>query len=703
MHRFRRAATCSILATLAVAGCSSDDRPEPTENDLAAQLEHDTAVAWTVYREPGTRAIRFLAPERPVAFGTGTPEEKARTFFARYRSALHASGKPEELELVSTATDRRGGMHVRFEHSLPGTGLPVFRTGTTAHFTADGSMYWLAPDFPADDTVVDAHATLTRDQASAAAIEHVKTACRTLGADAVAAGPELGALRDAHGGTALVYRVAVSTQGAGCIAPVAFVDARSGAVVELEETARRVLSPKVPGSRFYRALDAQGDKKQIDVVDSSVAGPDRFTMMSTDAQGGRIWTHAFGSNAPLTTDDIEQWEPRAPVRGAAVDAHSFAGSALTFLRTFSAKFERHKRFGIPPLSTDVHVYVHDNTRGAENAFAVADATLGDSVHFGDGDYPEVANALPMSAAYDVVAHELAHLVIQQTSRFAPAFEPGALDESFADVMGAAAEHALAPNDENNFLVGEGAFFKGPPGKVALRSMSAPQSLGDPDHLENKVPCRGEKDTDPKNVPTDKNDMCNIHQNAGIPNRAFSLMVTGGALYKLTSGKAPELRPVGVPTGIGWSLATEVVYWAGTGLQPTAGFAVAALAQVAESANVNIGIGQTVACAWLTVGIYEPRSPVEAMVLATVCKPPGQKAPLVAPPPRSNVTGSDLCSGHGDSFVCDPLVPSQAVVCKNGAMTQPAQTVFCADLTQACKKTSSTDPTAVTVDGVIACE
>jgi Zn-dependent metalloprotease len=476
-------------------------------------------------------------------------------------------------------------------------------------------------------------------------------------------------------------------------------------VVELEETARRVLSPKIPGSRFYRALDAGNDKKQVSVVDSSVAGPNRYSMISTDAQGGRVWTHAFGSDSPLATGDIEQWEVGSPARGAGVDAHFNAGTALAFLRKFSAKFESHKRFGTPPLSTDVHVYVHDDTEGAGNAFAQVDFLGRDTIHFGDGDRTKSANALPLSAAYDVVAHELAHLVIKHTSQLAPAFEPGALDESFADVMGAAAEHELAPNDGNNFLVGEGAFFKGPPGMVALRSMSAPQSLGDPDHVENKVPCLGEEKTDPRNVPTDKNDNCWIHKNAGIPNRAFSLMVTGGALYKLAPGKAPEPRPIGVPAGIGWSQATEVVYWAATGLQPKAGFAVAALAQVVESANVNIGIGQTVACAWLAVGIYEPRNPVEATVLATVCKPPAQKSAVAPPPPppASSVSASDVCSGHGDALVCDPAFPNQAIVCRSGTTTQPATSVFCADLAQVCKKTSSTDPTAVTVDGVIACE
>ena len=204
-------------------------------------------------------------------------------------------------------------------------------------------------------------------------------------------------------------------------------------------------------------------------------------------------------------------------------------------------------------------------------------------------------------------------------------------------------------------------------------------------------------------PTKDNDMCKVHENAGIPNRAFSLMVGGGAIYKQERGKAPELRPIGVPQGIGWGAAVEVTYWATIGLQPTAGFGVAALAQVVESANVNIGISQTVACAWLAVGVYEPRTPIEALVLATVCQPPAQQAPAKPAPPPSNVAPSNLCSGHGDSLVCDPVVPNQAIVGKNGGPTIPPATVFCADLAQVCKKTSSGDPTAVTEAGVIVCE
>ena len=123
------------------------------------------------------------------------------------------------------------------------------------------------------------------------------------------------------------------------------------------------------------------------------------------------------------------WEATAGVRGSGVDAHFFSGRAIAFLRPFSARFESHKRFGTPPLSTDVHVYVHDNSEFnsfGKNAYAVVDPVKGDTLHFGDGEHPLVQNALPTSAAYDVVAHEMAHLVIAHTSELVNAYPRGCI-------------------------------------------------------------------------------------------------------------------------------------------------------------------------------------------------------------------------------------------------------------------------------------
>jgi len=169
-------------------------------------------------------------------------------------------------------------------------------------------------------------------------------------------------------------------------------------------------------------------------------------------------------------------------------------------------------------------------------------------------------------------------------------------------MGAAAEHALYPNDARNFTIGEGLFIPGIAGATALRSMVTPQTFSDPDHNDRKVPCSG---TPRKGTPPEGNDYCGVHSNSGIPNRAFSLTVSGGSLYDFAAGR-PVLRPVGVPTGIGWDMATEITYWATTGLSPTANFENAALAQIAEAAIVGGAPAVlTVTCAWYSVGVFTP--------------------------------------------------------------------------------------------------
>ena len=52
--------------------------------------------------------------------------------------------------------------------------------------------------------------------------------------------------------------------------------------------------------------------------------------------------------------------------------------------------------------------------------------------------------IQMAAAIDLVAHEYSHGVNQNTSNLIYLFEPGALNESFSDIMGTAVEHYWQP-------------------------------------------------------------------------------------------------------------------------------------------------------------------------------------------------------------------------------------------------------------------
>jgi hypothetical protein len=167
-------------------------------------------------------------------------------------------------------------------------------------------------------------------------------------------------------------------------------------------------------------------------------------------------------------------------------------------------------------------------------------------------------------------------------------------------------------------------------------------------------------------------------------------------------------------GIGWDSATDIVYWATTGLTASASFENAALAQIAEAGVVGAQLGVdraaihalTAACAWYAVGVYKPTAITRftTVILDTYCKPPvTANAPPAGPPPQ-HINQSNVCSGHGSSLVCDPAARAQAIACKDDVPDAISGPVFCADLTQRCKPTSASDPTAVLdANGVITCE
>lgn len=691
MRRIHRHIGIPLLALVASqVACSSD----PESPDLAARLENDTGVAWTVYTDPRSNEVRFLAPKTPVAIGEGSPERKARAFFTRYGDALHASGQADEIRASAAVTDARGGVHVRFAHFLPGTELPVFGSGSTMHFTPEGAVYWMQTDFRADLAAVDGNASVTKGDSMDRAVAHVEASCGAFQGRATASAPELGVLSDPDTHAALAYRVPVAVQSAGCGSPSVFIDAKSGVPLKIEEGAHSVQEPTVGGSLFFRVKDFR-DVKPISVT--TVPGaPSRFQMVSDDDAATRVITRSFATNLVIQTGDIAHWDEGAAAKGAAADAHFHTREALKFLRSFAGHFAEHGRDQLVfPLSRDVNVLVHDNSGPSMgfNAFASFDPALNaDRVSFGDGVIPSVPNALPFSAAYDVVAHELAHLITMHTSNLKYERDSGALNESFSDVMGAAAEHARNPDDRKNFLIGEDVFVPESSGMTVLRSMSAPRSVSppSPDHTSDKVPC--------KSAPGGNNDQCGVHANSGIPNRAFSLMVAGGGVMRFVGGKATEARPVGVEKGVGWEKATDITYWATTGLNATATFENAALAQIAEATRTNdLSAILAVTCAWHAVGVLTGSDEAEELLGATLCKPAAAAPPPPAPSPVN------FCAGRGDALVCDPASGFGAIQCKNGIEDLNGGQQ-CADTSQRCKHVSADDLTALKdPNGLIVCE
>lgn len=205
----------------------------------------------------------------------------------------------------------------------------------------------------------------------------------------------------------------------------------------------------------------------------------------------------------------------------------------------------HDRSGIDDRGSRLIAVVHYGRRFA-NAF-----WNGRSMTFGEGD-GEIFQLGAFVNAYDVIAHELTHGVIEEASGLKYVDQPGGLNESLADVFGISARHYLHDQtaNEGSWVVGQGMFTSQINGD-GLRNMLKPGTAYDDATLG----------VDPQyDHARHYQDGQDPHVSSGVPNRAFALAATniGGKVWKtvtpvwydaLTSG---EIRK-----GTSWSTFAEL--------------------------------------------------------------------------------------------------------------------------------------------------
>jgi hypothetical protein len=224
--------------------------------------------------------------------------------------------------------------------------------------------------------------------------------------------------------------------------------------------------------------------------------------------------------------------------------------------------------------------------GYQNAF-----WNGTQMVFGDGDGVIFGR---FTASLDVVGHELTHGVVERTANLRYSGQPGALNESVADVFGSLVSQYAAGQtaEQADWLIGGELLLPGVKG-TALRSMLHPGTAYDdprlgrdpqPDHMSGYV-----KTTD---------DNGGVHYNSGIPNRAFALLATGLG-------------------GHAWERAGWIWYDVLTGPRITAGCDFATFAKLTVDAAVaRFGDGAEAAAvrsAWATVGVTGAVPPAEGPV------------------------------------------------------------------------------------------
>ncbi|GAB3308470.1 hypothetical protein EK0264_07810 [Epidermidibacterium keratini] len=266
-----------------------------------------------------------------------------------------------------------------------------------------------------------------------------------------------------------------------------------------------------------------------------------------------------------------------PPTGDLAADQAYDGLGLTWTMLFEA-FGRDSLdgAGMPLLAT-----VHYGER-YDNAF-----WNGERMVFGDGD-GEVFGSF--TGAVDVIGHELAHGLIQSTVNLEYQDQPGALNESIADVIGTLTkQHALGQTAEQaDWLIGVGLFTDKVQGE-ALRSMKAPGTAYDDDVL-GKDPQVARMDD---YVETSE-DNGGVHINSGIPNYAFYLAATA----------------IG---GNAWESAGQI--WidvlTNNAVDTTADFAQFAAATIAAAAarfGEDSAERRAVADAWQQVGVAPSTTP-----------------------------------------------------------------------------------------------
>jgi Zn-dependent metalloprotease len=151
--------------------------------------------------------------------------------------------------------------------------------------------------------------------------------------------------------------------------------------------------------------------------------------------------------------------------------------------------------------------------------------------FGDGD-GHYFNGFTSSV--DVIGHELTHGVVSYTCNLDYFDQPGAMNESLADVFGSMVKQYYLKQtaDKADWLIGEGLFTEAVSGSgdspAALRSLKAPGTAYD-DPVLGKDPQPAHMD----HFVETSQDNGGVHINSGIPNRAFYLIATalGGCSWE----------------------------------------------------------------------------------------------------------------------------------------------------------------------------
>jgi thermolysin len=311
------------------------------------------------------------------------------------------------------------------------------------------------------------------------------------------------------------------------------------------------------------------------------------------------------NGSALFTSDIASDADNNWTDAATVDAHVHVGWAYDYF------FKRFGRRGLDDRDRPIVVLTNAVTQQgaltlpsaqlvwALNAFWCSMCGPGGAgaIFFGNGiplNTFAVAtgrNYTFLAGALDVAAHELAHGIIDSSSRLIYQNESGALNEAFSDIMGTSVEFFYHRPGTGlglaDYVIAEDVARARVAGVLdGERSMADPRAYGHPDHYVNRF--------------TFPEDNGGVHINSNIPSHAFYLAIEGGT--HRTSSVAVQ--------GVGSANREQierVFYRAFVFLLPASATFSTARAATIQAARDLYGTGsapeRAVSQAWTAVGVF----------------------------------------------------------------------------------------------------
>lgn len=531
-----------------------------------------TSATVDIYRQ-SDRGMPVYVQGRLATGANGAWVETALQYFETYKAAYRMDSPIEQLSVKQLDVDELGMRHIRFDQMH--NGIRVIGGELLAHFSADNVLKTVNGTF-----VPDIQMSVLPNVAETEAVRIADTDLKSFFGKGEPNAPEL-VVFPWEGVNYLAWRLFLRSD-----TPMGrweyFVDANTGEVIfkanrimnETEANDIGTGTGVMGTTRNHIDTDYNGSVyRMIDYTRRANNNPHGHDGQM--ASGADIRTNIASTSLPgtLVTDVDNVWTDPT-TQSPAVDGQVYTGLVYDYM------LKHLNRNGFDNLGSSMLTVVNYSAEGDDNAYW-------DGLRIVVWSWSSGWRSL--AGCPDVIAHEWGHAITERSSNLVYQKEPGALNESFSDMLGAAFEWAHDTMDVPDWAMGENGRLTG----VGFRDMEDPHLFGDPDFYGTSDPywvdvvgC----------TPSNFNDYCGVHTNSGVGNKWFQLLSDGGSHY------GQNVVGIGVQNAILVAYRANLFYWNSQTDYHEAALGTITAAQELDSTGAW---AQSTARAWSAVGVGVP--------------------------------------------------------------------------------------------------